>query len=108
MNIITAEGKDGKLLVVMEHGYGKQTPLKEYKTQKRGGSGIKTANVTAKTGEVVSAKVIKDQEELVALSSKGIIIRTSINQIRIAGRSTQGVRIMNMKSGDKIAGTACL
>ena len=108
MNIITAEGKDGKLLVVMEHGYGKQTPLKEYKTQKRGGSGIKTANVTAKTGEVVSAKVIKDQEELVALSTKGIIIRTSINQIRVAGRSTQGVRIMNMKSGDKIAGTACL
>ena len=108
MNIITKDTKDGNLLVVMEHGYGKQTPLKEYKTQKRGGSGIKTANVTDKTGPVVSAKIIKDQEELIALSSKGIIIRTSINQIRVAGRSTQGVRIMNMKANDKIAGTACL
>jgi len=108
MNVISKEVAAGKLLVIMENGYGKQTALKEYKTQKRGGSGIRTANVTTKTGRVVSAKIISDQTELFALSSKGQIIKTDIDSIRSAGRSTQGVRIMNVRSGDKIAGIVCL
>ena len=109
MNIISGDSaKTGRLLVVMENGYGKQTSLSEYKVQKRGGSGIRTAHVTAKTGRVVAAKVITDEEELFALSAKGQIIKTEIKTIRTAGRSTQGVKIMNVRSGDHVAGIVCL
>ncbi|MFA5173191.1 MAG: DNA gyrase subunit A [Candidatus Paceibacterota bacterium] len=108
MDIITPESKDGRLLAVMENGYGKQTPLKEYKVQKRGGSGIKTANVTSKTGKVIAARVITNEEELFALSAHGQIIKTELKTVRLAGRSTQGVRIMNVKEGDKVAGIVCL
>ena len=97
-----------QLLVVMAHGYAKRTPLKEYKTQHRGGSGIKTAKITAKTGAIVAARIITDEEELLALSTKGQIIKTGIKDIRIAGRDTQGVRIMSLKPGDKVAGIVCL
>ena len=93
-----------RVLVVMANGFGKQTPLKEYKLQNRGGSGIKTANITPKTGQLVAAKIITEQTELLALSEKGQIIRTKLSEVRKTGRSAQGVRIMNLKSGDKLAG----
>ncbi len=102
------EGKETQLLAVMANGYAKRTPLKEYKTQKRGGSGIKTAKITSKTGPIVAARVITDAEELLALSTKGQIIKTLIKDVRIAGRATQGVRIMALKAGDKVAGIVCL
>ncbi len=100
--------KDGKLLVIMENGFAKQTPLKEYRIQSRGGSGIKTAKINAKTGKIVSAKVISEEEELLALSAKGQIIRTDIKSVRVCGRSTSGVKIMKLKEGDKIAGIVIL
>ncbi len=100
--------KEGKLLVVTENGFAKQTPLKEYKAQSRGGSGIKTAKITSKTGSIVSAQVITEQEELLALSTKGQIIRTKISDIRTAGRATSGVKIMKLKKEDKVAGVVCL
>ncbi len=100
--------KDARFLVVMSNGFAKQTPLKEYKLQRRGGQGILTAKVTAKTGQVVSAHVIIEQTELLALSAKGLVLRTSLKSIRAAGRATQGVRIMKLGSGDKIIGTVCL
>lgn len=93
-----------RVLVVMANGFGKQTPLKEYKLQNRGGSGIKTANITPKTGQLVAAQIITEQTELLALSEKGQIIRTTLSEVRKTGRSAQGVRIMNLKSGDKLAG----
>ncbi len=93
-----------KVLAVMANGFGKQTPLKEYKIQNRGGSGIKTANITAKTGHLVSLRVISGETELLALSEKGQVIKTKISDVRTTGRSAQGVRIMNLKQGDKIAG----
>ncbi len=109
MNVVSGDSaKTGRLLVVMENGYGKQTPLSDYKVQKRGGSGIRTAHVTGKTGRVVAAKIITDQEELFALSAKGQIIKTEIKTIRTAGRSTQGVKVMNVRAGDKVAGIVCL
>jgi len=101
-------GKD-RLIVVMAHGYGKQTPIKEYKTQKRGGGGIKTANVTPKTGTVIDAQIIDDKnEEIIAFSSKGQVIRTKLSTVRIAGRATQGVKIMNLDKGDSLSGIVCL
>jgi DNA gyrase subunit A len=96
---------DAMFLIVMEHGFAKQTVLKEYKKQSRGGSGIKTADVTPKTGMVIAAHVITDQTEIFALSAKGQMIRTELKTVRTTGRSAQGVRIMNMNAGDKIAGT---
>jgi DNA gyrase subunit A len=100
--------QDSRLLVVMANGFGKQTPINQYKVQKRGGSGIKTAKVTAKTGPVVAAKLIDEEEELLALSAKGQIIRTKLKSVRLAGRATSGVRIMKLGEGDKIAGIVCL
>ena len=96
------------LVVVMEHGFAKQTTLKEYKVQSRGGSGIKTAEVTAKTGMVVSAHVVTEEKEIFALSAKGQMIRTELSTVRKTGRSAQGVHIMNLKSGDRVAGTVII
>ncbi|MEK9154546.1 MAG: DNA gyrase subunit A [Patescibacteria group bacterium] len=101
-------GKNEKLLIVTENGFAKQTNLKEYKIQSRGGSGIKTAKISAKTGLIISAQIISDEEELLALSSKGQIIKTKIADIRTAGRATSGVRIMKLKAGDKVAGVVIL
>ncbi|MDP3956665.1 MAG: DNA gyrase subunit A, partial [bacterium] len=111
MEIVGSEitkSKEAQLLTVMALGYAKRTPLAQYKIQRRGGSGIKTAKITGKTGPIVAAKAILDQEQLLALSAKGQIIKTEIKTIRIAGRATQGVRIMSLKSGDKLAGIVCL
>jgi DNA gyrase subunit A len=101
-------GDAAMLLVVMEHGFAKQTTLKEYKVQSRGGSGIKTAEVTPKTGPVVSAHVVSEEKEIFALSAKGQMIRTEISTVRKTGRSAQGVHIMDLKSGDRVAGTVVI
>ena len=100
--------KDQKLLVVTETGFAKQTALKEYKTQSRGGKGIKTAKITAKTGLIVSSQIIKAEEELIAISAKGQVLRTKLSSIRSAGRATSGVRIMKLKEKDRIAGIVTL
>ena len=82
--------------------------LKEYKNQNRGGTGILTAKVTEKTGILISAKVISDEEEIVAISQKGQVIRVSLSEIPVLGRQTQGVRIMKLRDKDKIASLVCL
>ncbi|MBI4993866.1 DNA gyrase subunit A [Candidatus Wolfebacteria bacterium] len=101
--------KNQKILVIMENGFAKQTPLKEYKTQSRGGSGIKTAKINSKTGKLIAIDIIGEQEEeLLALSAKGQIIKTKISDIRTAGRATSGVKIMRLNDGDKVAGIVVL
>ncbi len=100
--------RESALLVVTENGFAKQTPLNQYKVQSRGGQGIKTAKITPKTGPIVSAQIITDEEELLALSAKGHVIKTKIVDIRLAGRATSGVRIMKLKQGDKVAGVVTL
>lgn len=105
-------GDNAALLVIMDKGYGKKTSLSEYKVQGRGGSGIKTADVTAKTGKIIGAKVLigdeaKD-EELVVISKKGQVIRCSAGEIPSLSRATQGVRIMKMREGDSIASMVAL
>ncbi|PIR97992.1 MAG: DNA gyrase subunit A [Candidatus Colwellbacteria bacterium CG10_big_fil_rev_8_21_14_0_10_42_22] len=97
---------EANFLVVMENGYAKKTSLKEYKVQRRGGSGIITAKITDKTGPLVASHVIIEEEELLAISTKGQVLKTRIKDIRKIGRSTQGVKIMTLKSGDKLAGSA--
>lgn len=93
-----------KLLVVMANGYAKQTLLKEYKIQRRAGQGIKTAKITAKTGPIIASQIIDEAEEVLAISAKGQILKTKIATIRLAGRATQGVRIMDLDKGDKLVG----
>ncbi|HVM76814.1 MAG TPA: DNA gyrase subunit A [Candidatus Paceibacterota bacterium] len=105
---IINKGEEAMFLVVMEHGFAKQTSLKEYKTQSRGGSGIKTAEITPKTGPLISAHVVLDQKEIFAVSAKGQMIRTELGAVRKTGRSAQGVRIMNLKEGDRLAGTVVI
>ena len=105
---IIREAEKAEFLVVMENGYGKRTPLSQYKVQRRGGSGIITAKITSKTGGVASSHVIIDEGELLAISKKGQVIKTKIKDIRKTGRAAQGVRIMALKSGDKLAGTVVL
>ncbi|MCL5004698.1 MAG: DNA gyrase subunit A [Patescibacteria group bacterium] len=100
--------KSQNLLVVTENGFAKQTALKEYRVQSRGGSGIKAAKINAKTGSIVAIQIIGEEEELLALSSKGQIIRTKISAIRQAGRATSGVKIMKLKEKDKVMGVVIL
>ena len=96
-----------QILVVMENGYGKRTDLKFYKVQNRGGRGIMTAKITTKTGKIVSAHVTSEEnKELVAVSRKGQVIRTSIESISVLGRATQGVRVMRLEAGDGLASVA--
>ncbi len=94
----------------MDNGYGKKTDLGEYKTQNRGGSGIKTAKITPKTGKLISSRVVAEGEgeELVAISKKSQVIRCGINEIPLLGRDTQGVRIMKLREGDSLASAVCL
>ncbi|NTV22333.1 MAG: DNA gyrase subunit A [Candidatus Yonathbacteria bacterium] len=106
---IVRDEKHEKLLVVGAGGYGKKTELSEYKIQKRGGSGILTAQITAKTGKLIGASVIDEEiEEIIAMSKKGQVIRTATTDIPTLGRQTQGVRIMKMREGDAIASVVCL
>ncbi len=102
--------KDQKqyLLVVTENGYGKRTEIKNYRIQGRGGSGIKTGKVTPKTGAIISARVIDNEEDLIVISRKGQVIRVVIKQIPKMSRATQGVRIMRLDDGDKVASAACI
>ncbi|MBD3311385.1 MAG: DNA gyrase subunit A [Candidatus Magasanikbacteria bacterium] len=100
-----------ELLVVSENGLGKRTKINEYKVQGRGGSGIKTMNITDKTGPIISAKVINktEDQDVLLISKKGQVVRTPVKNISTLGRATQGVRIMRFKAGgDKVAGTALL
>jgi DNA gyrase subunit A len=101
---VKANGKGLALMAVMANGYGKRTDLKDYKVQHRGGVGILTANITAKTGKLVSAHVTSEEnEEFIAVSKKGQVIRTAIKEVPMLGRATQGVRIMRLDSGDFVA-----
>ena len=102
------EHKKQTLLVVSENGFAKQTPISEYKTQTRGGMGIKTSNVTPKIGNIISGQIIRDEEELLAVSNKGQIIRIPLKDVRTAGRATSGVKIMSLKEKDKLAGVVAL
>lgn len=108
-----AIGEDGKprerlVLVVTENGYGKRTNIKEYRMQNRGGSGIKVAEITSKTGDLVTSFMLTDEEEMMVISKKGQVIRVPIKDISILSRATQGVRIMRLEDGDKVASISCV
>ena len=91
------------VLVLSENGYGKRTDLDEYRITNRGGKGVKTINITEKTGDLISIQAVNDDNDLMIINRSGVTIRTEVSQIRLAGRATQGVRIINLREGDAIA-----
>ncbi len=94
------------ILVVSEKGYGKRTDLEDYRVTNRGGKGVKTLNTTDKTGNLVAIKAVTDEDDLVIINKSGVMIRTGIAELRVMGRATQGVRIINLKKNDSIASVA--
>jgi len=107
ISLISVSSEESKfkptILVISSNGFGKKTNLTDYRSQARGGKGIKTAKITERTGSLVRACLIKDEESLVAISRKGQIIKSSLNEVSVLRRSTQGVRIMKMASDDAVA-----
>ena len=91
------------VLVLSENGYGKRTDLDEYRITNRGGKGVKTINITEKTGKLISIQAVTDDNDLMIINRSGLTIRTAVSQIRLAGRATQGVHIINLREGDDIA-----
>ena len=91
------------VLVLSENGYGKRTDLDEYRVTNRGGKGVKTINITEKTGDLISIQAVTDENDLMIINRSGVTIRTKVDQIRLAGRATQGVKIINLREGDVIA-----
>ncbi len=107
--VVEKDSKGKALFVLSGTGYGKKTKISEYKVQKRSGTGIKTAQITPKTKEIIGAEVIESTGgELVAVSKKGQVIRTSLDEVKLQGRQTQGVRIMKLRAGDSIASMVTL
>ena len=96
------------ILVVSEHGYGKRSDFEEYRKTNRGGKGVKTLNITDKTGELVAMKNVTDENDLMIINRSGLTIRMAVSDIRIAGRATQGVRLINIKDGDSIAAVSAV
>ena len=102
--------KDLAVLIITENGLGKKTELSYYKVQKRGGSGIKTLKVTPKTGKIVTMYILNNAEEhdIVIISKAGQTIRTPLANVSMLGRATQGVRVMRLDEGDKVAGSTII
>ena len=98
--------RDSTILVVSEHGYGKRSELSEYRVQRRGGKGIITFKVTDKTGPLVALKEVLPDDELMMITKHGVIIRVPVEGIRVIGRNTQGVRVMNLEAGDAVQDVA--
>ena len=104
--IVVKEGDGFDVMVVSEAGYGKRTSLEDYRITNRGGKGVKTITVTEKTGELVSLKAVTDEDDLMIITKKGTMIRMGVNTLRVMGRATQGVRLINLRKGDEIASIA--
>ena len=96
------------ILVVSEHGYGKRSDVDEYRITNRGGKGVKTLNITDKTGDLVAIKNVTDDNDLMIINRSGLTIRMAVSDIRVAGRATQGVRLINIKEGDSIAAVSAV
>jgi len=98
--------EDEKVLIVTEKGYGKRTSINEYRLQTRGGKGIKTCNITEKTGDMISLRMVKNNEDLMIITTSGIVIRTAVSGISQLGRNTMGVRLIKISEGDGVATVA--
>jgi DNA gyrase subunit A len=106
IGMIAVNDKESDILVVSENGYGKRSTLEDYRITNRGGKGVKTINVTEKTGNLVAIKVVMDVDDLMIINKSGIAIRMAVADLRVMGRATQGVRLIKVREGDSIAAVA--
>ena len=106
VGMVSVNDMDANILVVSENGYGKRSSLDDYRITNRGGKGVKTISVTEKTGELVSIKSVTDLDDLMIINKSGIAIRMEVINLRVMGRATQGVKLINLKSSDQIAAVA--
>jgi DNA gyrase subunit A len=108
IGMITGENKDANILVVSEKGYGKRSDIDAYRITNRGGKGVKTINITEKTGSLIALKDVTDNYDLMIITQFGNILRSPVSALRVMGRATQGVRLINLKENDIIASVACV
>ena len=106
IGMIAVNDMESNILVVSENGYGKRSSLEDYRITNRGGKGVKTISVTDKTGQLVAIKNVTDEDDLMIINKSGIAIRMSVEDLRVMGRATQGVKLINLKGSDSIAAVA--
>ena len=106
VGMICLENGKNDVLVVSENGYGKRSKLEDYRITNRGGKGVKTINITPKTGNLIAIKAVGDNDDLMIINKSGVLIRMAIADLRVMGRATQGVRLINIREGDAIASVA--
>lgn len=106
VGMICVEDETANVMVVSENGYGKRSVISDYRITKRGGKGVKTINISEKTGQLISIKNVVDEDDLMIINKSGIVIRLKISGLRVMGRATQGVRLINLKGNDTIAAVA--
>ncbi len=102
VGMICVEGEEENVLVVSEKGYGKRSSIEDYRITNRGGKGVKTISVTEKTGSLVAIKSVTDDDDLIIINRSGVMIRLAVSDLRVMGRATQGVRLINIKDNDSI------
>jgi DNA gyrase subunit A len=106
IGMITVEDREKDVFVVSENGYGKRSSIDDYRVTNRGGKGVKTINITEKTGNLIALKDVTDDDDLMIITQQGNILRSPVASIRVMGRATQGVRLINLKENDTIASVA--
>ena len=106
IGMISVNDMDSNILVVSENGFGKRSSLQDYRITNRGGKGVKTISITDKTGILVSIKNVTDEDDLMIINKSGIAIRMAVEDLRVMGRATQGVKLINLKGSDSIAAVA--
>lgn len=106
VGMIAVNDDEANVLVVSANGYGKRSKLDDYRITNRGGKGVKTISITSKTGELVAIKNVTDGDDLMIINRSGLAIRMSVDNLRVMGRATQGVRLINLKGSDSIAAVA--
>ncbi|HZK08948.1 MAG TPA: DNA gyrase subunit A [Bacteroidales bacterium] len=106
VGMICMETQDYDVLVVSENGYGKRSKLEDYRVTNRGGKGVKTLNITEKTGKLIAVKNVTDNDDLMIINRSGLTIRMAVSELRVMGRATQGVRLINLRDDDSIAAVA--
>src|SRR5690606_23405641 len=104
--IVIRDKENETVLVVSEKGYGKRSSIEDYRITNRGGKGVTTLNITEKTGKLIAIQSVTDNDDLMIINKSGVTIRTGVKEMRVMGRATQGVRLINLKKNDEIAAVA--
>jgi len=106
VGMLVIKHQGATILVVTEHGYGKRSDIKDYRITRRGGKGVITVKTTPKVGKMIALMGVVDKDELVIITTKGMVIRQAVKNLRVIGRNTQGVKVINLKERDSIADIA--